>query len=41
VLPVGPLLGVQDLLLVEKSLDGSTLTRKLFPVRFVPSTGRP
>jgi protein-L-isoaspartate(D-aspartate) O-methyltransferase len=41
VLPVGPLLGVQDLLLVEKSLDGSTVTRKLFPVRFVPSTGKP
>ncbi len=41
VLPVGPLVGVQDLLLIEKSLDGGTVTRKLFPVRFVPSTGEP
>jgi protein-L-isoaspartate(D-aspartate) O-methyltransferase len=41
VLPVGPLLGVQDLILVTKSLDGGTVTRKLFPVRFVPSTGKP
>jgi len=41
VVPVGPLSGVQDLLLIEKSLDGSTVTRRLFPVRFVPSTGAP
>ena len=41
VVPVGPLFGVQDLLLIEKSRDGHTVTRKLFPVRFVPSTGKP
>jgi len=41
VVPVGPLLGVQDLLLIEKSRDGHTVTRRLFPVRFVPSTGKP
>ncbi len=41
VVPVGPLFGVQDLLLIEKSRDGHTVTRTLFPVRFVPSTGKP
>ena len=41
VAPVGPLGGIQDLLLIEKSLDGSTTSRRLFPVRFVPSTGAP
>jgi protein-L-isoaspartate O-methyltransferase len=41
VAPVGPLDGIQDLLLIEKTSDGSAVTRRLFPVRFVPSTGAP
>jgi protein-L-isoaspartate(D-aspartate) O-methyltransferase len=41
VAPVGPLGGIQDLLLIEKAPDGSAVTRRLFPVRFVPSTGAP
>ncbi len=41
VAPVGPLGGIQDLLLIEKSVDGSATSRRLFPVRFVPSTGAP
>jgi protein-L-isoaspartate(D-aspartate) O-methyltransferase len=41
VAPVGPLEGIQDLQLIEKLPDGSTVTRRLFPVRFVPSTGAP
>jgi len=41
VLPVGPTLGVQDLVLIEKGVDGKTVTRSIFPVRFVPATGRP
>ena len=41
VAPVGPLGGIQDLLLIEKSVDGSTTSRRLLPVRFVPSTGAP
>ena len=41
VLPVGPKFGVQDLILIEKAADGKTVTRSIFPVRFVPATGRP
>jgi protein-L-isoaspartate(D-aspartate) O-methyltransferase len=41
VLPVGPALGIQELVLVEKGADGATVTRKIFPVRFVPATGTP
>jgi len=41
VLPVGPTLGVQDIVLIEKGVDGKTVTRSIFPVRFVPATGRP
>jgi protein-L-isoaspartate(D-aspartate) O-methyltransferase len=41
VLPVGPALGIQELVLVEKGADGTTVTRKIFPVRFVPATGTP
>ena len=41
VLPVGPTFGVQDLILIEKAADGKTVTRSIFPVRFVPATGRP
>jgi protein-L-isoaspartate(D-aspartate) O-methyltransferase len=40
VLPVGPPFGIQDLLLVEKGADGKTVTRQIFPVRFVPATGK-
>ena len=39
VLPVGPPLGIQDLVLIEKGADGKTVTRRIFPVRFVPATG--
>ena len=41
VLPVGPALGIQDLVLVQKGADGTTVTRSIFPVRFVPATGTP
>ena len=41
VLPMGPAHGVQDLVLVEKRADGQTVTRTIFPVRFVPATGSP
>ena len=41
VLPVGPPFGIQDLVLVEKGADGKTVTRHIFPVRFVPATGKP
>ncbi|UCG85287.1 MAG: protein-L-isoaspartate(D-aspartate) O-methyltransferase [Gemmatimonadota bacterium] len=36
VIPVGSVYGVQNLILVEKDLDGATTTRNLLPVRFVP-----
>ena len=39
VLPVGPTYGVQDLVLIEKGADGKSVTRSIFPVRFVPATG--
>ena len=38
VIPVGPRLGTQRLLLVRKREDGSVRTRTLMPVRFVPFT---
>jgi protein-L-isoaspartate(D-aspartate) O-methyltransferase len=41
VLPVGPAFGIQDLVLVQKGADGKTITRTIFPVRFVPATGTP
>jgi len=41
VMPVGPKLGIQDLVLVEKSADGKAATKTIFPVRFVPATGKP
>jgi protein-L-isoaspartate(D-aspartate) O-methyltransferase len=41
VIPVGPALGIQDLILVEKTADGKTATKTIFPVRFVPASGRP
>jgi len=36
VIPVGGVYGVQDLILVEKQMDGKVRTRQLLPVRFVP-----
>lgn len=39
VIPVGRQNEVQKLLLIEKEQDGSTVTRTLMPVRFVPLTG--
>ncbi|MFH0907678.1 MAG: protein-L-isoaspartate(D-aspartate) O-methyltransferase [bacterium] len=38
VIPVGPTLSVQDLLLIEKMSDGSIRTNNIMPVRFVPLT---
>ncbi len=38
VIPVGPPLRVQSLMLVEKRSDGSITRRNLLPVRFVPLT---
>jgi protein-L-isoaspartate(D-aspartate) O-methyltransferase len=39
VIPVGPPLGQQHLIVVERSADGRVRTRQLLPVRFVPLTG--
>ncbi|KPJ95729.1 MAG: protein-L-isoaspartate O-methyltransferase [Gemmatimonas sp. SG8_17] len=36
VIPVGSVYGIQNLILVEKNLDGTVRTRNLMPVRFVP-----
>jgi protein-L-isoaspartate(D-aspartate) O-methyltransferase len=41
IVPVGPLWSGQELLLVQKHADGSTSTRKVLPVRFVPLVGGP
>jgi protein-L-isoaspartate(D-aspartate) O-methyltransferase len=38
-IPVGGPFAVQELLLVEKSLDGTLRSRSLLPVQFVPLTG--
>ena len=38
VIPVGPVGGVQSLMLVEKGLDGKIAARSVIPVRFVPFT---
>jgi len=38
VIPVGPQIAGQDLLLIAKSADGKTVTRRTLPVRFVPLT---
>ena len=38
VIPVGPLLAGQDLLLLHKDVNGRTVTRSTIPVRFVPLT---
>lgn len=39
VIPVGPSMAVQNLLVLEKQPDGSILTNTVMPVRFVPLTG--
>jgi protein-L-isoaspartate(D-aspartate) O-methyltransferase len=39
VIPVGPVGSMQELVVIEKSKDGKTSTRKVIPVRFVPLTG--
>lgn len=36
IIPVGSVYGVQNLLLVEKDVEGEVTTRNLLPVRFVP-----
>jgi protein-L-isoaspartate(D-aspartate) O-methyltransferase len=38
VAPIGPQSGAQDLLLMRKGADGSTVTQSVLPVRFVPLT---
>ena len=40
VIPVGAPFTTQQLLLIEKSSDGTVKTRQMMPVRFVPLTGR-
>jgi protein-L-isoaspartate(D-aspartate) O-methyltransferase len=40
VIPVGAAFMVQQLMLVEKNLDGTVSTRQVLPVRFVPLTGQ-
>ena len=39
VIPVGPVLDVQELMVVKKSLDGTITHESVMPVRFVPMTG--
>jgi protein-L-isoaspartate(D-aspartate) O-methyltransferase len=39
VIPLGPPMAVQNLMLVEKMEDGTTRQRDVMPVRFVPLTG--
>jgi len=41
VIPVGEPNAVQDLILVEKQNDGGSVSTKIFPVLFVPATGKP
>jgi protein-L-isoaspartate(D-aspartate) O-methyltransferase len=38
VIPIGAAFATQQLMLVEKRLDGTLTTRQLLPVRFVPLT---
>jgi len=40
VIPVGAAFMVQQLMLVEKNLDGTLSTRQILPVAFVPLTGK-
>lgn len=39
IIPVGPPMQVQSLVLVEKNADGTVRQRTIMPVRFVPLTG--
>lgn len=39
-IPVGPVLGAQDLIVVTRRPDGRFRSRSVIPVRFVPLTGR-
>jgi protein-L-isoaspartate(D-aspartate) O-methyltransferase len=39
VIPVGPTLDVQSLLVIERKQDGTYATNNVMPVRFVPLTG--
>jgi protein-L-isoaspartate(D-aspartate) O-methyltransferase len=41
VAPIGPQASHQELLLIRKGADGSTTTRSVLPVRFVPLTRQP
>jgi len=41
IIPVGSVMLVQHLLLIEKAEDGTVTQRSLLPVRFVPLTGGP
>jgi protein-L-isoaspartate(D-aspartate) O-methyltransferase len=41
VMPIGEAGAVQSLVLLEKRADGSVSTEEVFPVRFVPATGKP
>ena len=41
VLPVGPVGGVQELVVVEKDASGEVSSREVLPVRFVPMTRAP
>ena len=38
VIPIGAAFATQQLMLIEKLLDGTLTTRQLLPVRFVPLT---
>jgi protein-L-isoaspartate(D-aspartate) O-methyltransferase len=40
VIPVGAAFMVQQMMLVEKNLDGTVSTRQILPVSFVPLTGK-
>ena len=40
VIPVGAAFMVQQLMLIEKNLDGTVSTRQILPVTFVPLTGK-
>jgi len=40
VIPVGASFMVQQLMLIEKNLDGTISSRQILPVNFVPLTGR-
>ncbi|MDE0166953.1 MAG: protein-L-isoaspartate(D-aspartate) O-methyltransferase [Bryobacterales bacterium] len=41
VAPVGPVYGVQEIIVLDKDRDGRTRRRSVLPVRFVPMVGAP